>query len=752
MLSYQQKDIESEEVPLLFASPDVTSEPKSSRKLFMAVAASLTAVLLTTAAMLKSDEIQTAFSSLWTGSTTISVMDGGTRSLDRHPVACDKNAALHAFRLQCAPGWKYQENFDCAPVTLGVSADTVLVETPFNEDGGGNHIYLDRHDVSCSGNYVLNSFRYVLHPNFFKGDPRTHYEYTCINTGGPSGVATRYTTWEGGGGGNLAFLDRALIGCPGDELLQGFRYQRNPNNGDEYRYVMKCKSMRPLVPQVSKLPVCLFLHGAMVKGARPTVFKSHHGEILGSGRTYWGAFNDWYADVCDEFVYGWARTTDKAFDDSELMNSYSDKALEVIGRGGIVIAHSMANAILAAACWKLNKCAQWYSLGGGYSGQAIGPAILSLMESTNFVTIPYIGVGGSDQTVGIDVIKRFVSTVVFDGFRYDKTGMRLDGNKDTKNAMAKNVDKLKLLKGSICGVSPKGNGVELDKYQVKPLNILSTTFQAERWKDQAVLGGFMDFAANQLRTKLYETKHADDRSDGLVELAACAFWSDDVTDPSKNNWYGIGKEWPEYGPFGDHNKDDTHILAQINHVEECGIFPETGSGIALKWIRNMMCREIESSQGNKCSDAPQGYNWPDPKGKLGDICTVDTDCEGWKFDPTGLFPKTGCCMWELHMMCSNKLKDYAGFYYCPADCVGNPWANAQSDLKGTCEQMDTKLHWPRIKDEPCVVHTDCENYSLQNPGLACCDRQCKDKKRDWAGGYFCPGECKGKPWLNGGTC
>jgi hypothetical protein len=417
-----------------------------------------------------------------------------------------------------------------------------------------------------------------------------------------------------------------------------------------------------------------------------------------------------------------------------------------------VIAHSMANAILAAACWKLQKCAQWYSLGGGYSGQAIGPAVLDLMGmSKSLIVIPGGGAGGEDLPIGLDIVRQFASPVVFEGFRYDTYGMRLSNEK--RNDMAKLVDKNKLLKGSICGVSPKGNGVELDKYNSADWNVLSKTFAAERWKDQFFLGAFMDFAANELRKKLYQTKHSDDRSDGLVELAACAFWSDDVSDEKAKNWYGIGKQWPEYGPHDDHKKEDTHILARINHVEECGIFPETGSGIALKWIRNMICREIESQQGNKCPEAPKDYNWPVPSKQLGEICLGDWDCNGWNYDPIARTSTTGCCQWEGHGMCSKKLADYAGFYYCPADCIGNPWANSQSDLKGTCEQMSTKLHWPRIKAEPCVVHTDCEGYRISGEGLACCDRMCKEKKRDWAGNYWCPGECKGRWWHNnGGTC
>ena len=135
---------------------------------------------------------------------------------------------------------------DCAPITLGESAPVEELNTPFNDDGGGNSIYLDRHFVECKGNTVLNSFRYVLHPNYDKGTKLTRYEYICIDTGGPSFVQKRTTSWQGGGGGNVFFLDRTNIRCENNEFLQSFRYVRNPHNGDEYRYEITCKNARPV--------------------------------------------------------------------------------------------------------------------------------------------------------------------------------------------------------------------------------------------------------------------------------------------------------------------------------------------------------------------------------------------------------------------------------------------------------------------------------------------------------------------------
>ena len=112
------------------------------------------------------------------------------------------------------------------------------------------------------------------------------------------------------------------------------------------------------------------------------------GEIVGAVTSYWGDYNRWYADVCDTFIYGWAETTDYAWTDSQLQNDYADKAAEVIAQGGIVFAHSMANAILAGACYQKGKCVQWYSLGGGYSGQAVGDAVETIID---------LAQGGSDS-------------------------------------------------------------------------------------------------------------------------------------------------------------------------------------------------------------------------------------------------------------------------------------------------------------------------------------------------------------------
>jgi len=204
---------------------------------------------------------------------------------------------------------------------------------------------------------------------------------------------------------------------------------------------------------------------------------------------------------------------------------------------------------------------------------------------------------------------------------------------------------------------------------------------AELDKDQTLLGLFMGLVGKGVSQTLKDLKHADLRNDGLVETNACAYWTDDHTSTEGRHWYGIGKEWPEYGPKNTHDPADTHILARINHVEECGLFPDRGSGIVLQWMRNMMCREITSA-GNLCADAPKDYVWPATSGLIGDACSNEilmlaqgSGCKNVDLFKASTNQQTvQCCNWQFHGTCQTTLMDYAGKYLCPGDCKNNPIA------------------------------------------------------------------------------
>jgi uncharacterized small protein (DUF1192 family) len=54
------------------------------------------------------------------------------------------------------------------------------LNTPFNDEGGGNAVYLDRHDLRCESNEMLGQFRLVRN-----GAGQYRYDYTCCKVASP---------------------------------------------------------------------------------------------------------------------------------------------------------------------------------------------------------------------------------------------------------------------------------------------------------------------------------------------------------------------------------------------------------------------------------------------------------------------------------------------------------------------------------------------------------------------------------------
>lgn len=100
--------------------------------------------------------------------------------LDRQNVSCPSDSVLSSFVLQDswsagAPPNNVRYLYSCAkskqPLTCrGVS-------TPFNDEGGGNTIFLDRHNVACNANEILQQFHLSR-----SGQNTFRYDYTCCKT------------------------------------------------------------------------------------------------------------------------------------------------------------------------------------------------------------------------------------------------------------------------------------------------------------------------------------------------------------------------------------------------------------------------------------------------------------------------------------------------------------------------------------------------------------------------------------------
>jgi len=119
-------------------------------------------------------------------------------------------------------------------ITQPIFASNTTKNTGFNDRGGGNTIFLDRHNLNCDSNGI-NSFILV---NDGKGNMR--YDYNCSSGGNLQKLSDKDTGFNSDGGGNIIYLDRHNIDCGSNSALAQFNLIRNNNN--QLRYNYKCLS------------------------------------------------------------------------------------------------------------------------------------------------------------------------------------------------------------------------------------------------------------------------------------------------------------------------------------------------------------------------------------------------------------------------------------------------------------------------------------------------------------------------------
>ena len=98
--------------------------------------------------------------------------DGNTVYLDRHHVDCGKSPIIEFRGNRCLSTDKYRYKYRCGNHKSESCRD---VSTNFNDEGGGQVVYLDRHDVKCKeGEEYISKFK--LSRN---GQGKYRYDYTC---------------------------------------------------------------------------------------------------------------------------------------------------------------------------------------------------------------------------------------------------------------------------------------------------------------------------------------------------------------------------------------------------------------------------------------------------------------------------------------------------------------------------------------------------------------------------------------------
>ncbi len=162
-----------------------------------------------------------------------------TFTLDGLNVDCGNNV-LNSMQLGTDNNNRYLYNYKCA--SGGNLQEKQLKTTPLNDIGGGQFIYLDRHNINCDNNSLLSNLEYINN-----NDNRMYYKYSCK----PStdkllcrSVSTPESSLNNLNYYGLDDLKNQNIQCNADEALSRVNFITNWNNGT-YRYDYNCCSIAP---------------------------------------------------------------------------------------------------------------------------------------------------------------------------------------------------------------------------------------------------------------------------------------------------------------------------------------------------------------------------------------------------------------------------------------------------------------------------------------------------------------------------
>lgn len=132
--------------------------------------------------------------------------NGNSVYLDRHDINCPNKSALSKFQMANKDGKQIQYQYSClAAVDF---QDAVPNSTPPNDDGGGNTIYFDRHAVMCPTGSAVNEW-HLIRPTANK----IAFNYKCVPVPGLQKCEEKTTPFNDEGGGNSLYLDRHNVNC-----------------------------------------------------------------------------------------------------------------------------------------------------------------------------------------------------------------------------------------------------------------------------------------------------------------------------------------------------------------------------------------------------------------------------------------------------------------------------------------------------------------------------------------------------------
>ena len=163
--------------------------------------------------------------------------NGNAIYLDRHSLNCGPSSdVLRSFKLETS-ATKMRYKYTCCHFPKG-TCSLRQVQNPYTVEGGGNVVYLDKQYVSCGARGLLNEFR-LLRKHSLIGKHR--YQYYCCEMNRQSSLHCYHdtTSFTNDGSGNMVYLDRQTVKCSQGYFLQSFRLNRNAYH-NRLRYSIRC--------------------------------------------------------------------------------------------------------------------------------------------------------------------------------------------------------------------------------------------------------------------------------------------------------------------------------------------------------------------------------------------------------------------------------------------------------------------------------------------------------------------------------
>ena len=150
---------------------------------------------------------------------------GNAVFLDRHYVDCG-NDGINSLRLFRPSSTQIAYEYGCSTLNNATSVD---IYTPAHDDGGGNVVYLDRHTINCQGKGLQSL--HLQRP----AASTMQYHYQCSDKA-LINMTDYFTPTNEDGGGNAVYLDRHQVSCPNNEVLSYLKLERPTSNTMRYHY------------------------------------------------------------------------------------------------------------------------------------------------------------------------------------------------------------------------------------------------------------------------------------------------------------------------------------------------------------------------------------------------------------------------------------------------------------------------------------------------------------------------------------